>query len=236
LYVNNVSIEKNMSKNRFHLIGHPLCPYVQRVVILMIEKQITYSRTDISLSNKPDWLINISPTGKVPVLVVNEDKVLFESNVICEYLDEVSSNSLYPNDPFDKATHRSWISFGTEILDLIAKIIYQDKSIHCVNASMMEITKRFKVIEGILNGSSYFYSSEFHLIDAVYATIFRYFKVLDLLIKSNPLVKLNKVESWSEALQQRVSVQNAVPDNYSQLLVEFIKGRNSYIGQLIART
>jgi len=221
-----------MAKNRFHIVGHQLCPYVQRVVILMEEKQIIYSRTDISLSNKPDWLINISPTGKVPVLVVNEDKVLFESNAICEYLDEVSSNSLYPNDKFDKATHRSWISFGTETLDLIAKIIYQDKSFHCANASMTEITKRFKIIEGLLCDDRYFSSSEFHLIDAVYATIFRYFEVFDLLIKSNPIVKLKKVSRWSEALQQRASVQNAVPDNYNQLLIEFIKDKNSYIGQL----
>jgi glutathione S-transferase len=221
-----------MAKDTFHIVGHQLCPYVQRVVILMLEKQVPYSRTDIDLNNKPDWLLKISPTAKVPVLVVNGDKVLFESNVICEYLDEVSKSSLYPIDIFDKATHRSWISFGTEILDLIAKIIYQDKSLHCANASMMGIVNRLKIIEKLLADDRYFSSSEFHLIDAVYATIFRYFAVLDLFLKSNPLAKLNKVTSWSKALQQRESVQNAVPENYNQLLVEFIKGKDSFIGQL----
>ncbi len=221
-----------MTKYTFHIVGHQLCPYVQRVVILMQEKQIPYSRTDIQLNNKPDWLLKISPTGKVPVLVVNDDKVLFESNVICDYLDEVSQNSLYPGDTFGKATHCSWISFGTEILDIIAKIIYQDKSLHCANSSMMEIIKRLNIIEELLADDLYFSSSEFYLIDAVYATIFRYFEVLNLFINANPLAKLNKITRWNNALQQRESVQNAVPDNYNQLLVEFIKGKDSFIGQL----
>jgi len=221
-----------MAKDTFHIVGHQLCPYVQRVVILMIEKQLPYTRTDIDLSNKPDWLLKISPTGKVPVLVVNDNKFLFESHVICEYLDEVSKSSLYPTDTFGKATHRSWIAFGTEILNLIANIIYQDKSLHCANASMMGIANRLTIIEELLTDDRYFSSSEFHLIDAVYATIFRYFEVLDSFIKSNPLAKLNKVTIWSKTLQQRESVKNAVPDNYNQLLFEFIKGKDSFIGQL----
>jgi len=142
-----------MAKNTFHIVGHQLCPYVQRVVILMLEKQIAYSRTNIDLYNKPDWLFAISPTGKVPILLVDENKVIFESNVICEYLDEVSINPLYPSDKFDKANHRSWFSFGTEILDLIAKIIYQDKSLFCANESMIEsglaLLKRYFLIIGI---------------------------------------------------------------------------------------
>ena len=54
-----------------HLISHALCPYVQRAAISLTEKGVTFERTHIDLSNKPDWFLAISPLGKTPVLVVN---------------------------------------------------------------------------------------------------------------------------------------------------------------------
>ena len=59
------------SDNQINLISHALCPYVQRSVILLIEQQIPFKRLDIDLANKPDWFNDISPLGKVPVLITN---------------------------------------------------------------------------------------------------------------------------------------------------------------------
>src|ERR1700747_1688047 len=85
------------------LISHKLCPYVQRAVIALSEKRVPFERIDIDLANKPDWFMKISPLGKVPVLVVSADAgeaVLFESNVICEYIEETQNGtSLHPKDP-----------------------------------------------------------------------------------------------------------------------------------------
>ncbi len=135
-----------MQNNRFHIIGYQLCPYVQRVVIVMQEKQILYKRTDIELHNKSQWLNKISPTKKVPVLVVNENKALFESSVICDYLDQVSPGSLHPVNALGKAFHCSWIAFGSGILDFFAKIVYQDKTRESFEATLIDIAGRFKVV------------------------------------------------------------------------------------------
>jgi glutathione S-transferase len=70
-----------------HLISHALCPYVQRAAISLTEKGVTFERTDIDLSNKPDWFLAISPLGKTPVLVVDGTPI-FESAVILEYLED----------------------------------------------------------------------------------------------------------------------------------------------------
>ena len=73
------------------LISHKLCPYVQRAVIALTEKGVPFERIDIDLANKPDWFLKISPLGKVPVLLVETadgEAALFESNVICEYIEE----------------------------------------------------------------------------------------------------------------------------------------------------
>ena len=67
---------------KLRLISFPLCPYVQRAAILLLEKGVEFERVDIDLANKPDWFLKLSPLGKVPVLVVEQDgreQVLFES-------------------------------------------------------------------------------------------------------------------------------------------------------------
>jgi len=82
-----------MATSELELLSHHLCPYVQRAVITLLEKDIPHRRTYIDLSNKPDWFRQISPLGKVPLLRVG-DEVLFESAVICEYLDEATPVAL----------------------------------------------------------------------------------------------------------------------------------------------
>lgn len=90
------------------LITHVLCPYVQRSVIVLREKNIPYRRTDIDLADKPDWFREISPLGKVPILVTGERRSLFESAVICEYLNDITPGSLHPEDALERAEHRAW--------------------------------------------------------------------------------------------------------------------------------
>ncbi|RVK64633.1 glutathione S-transferase family protein, partial [Sinorhizobium meliloti] len=85
------------------LISHHLCPYVQRAAIALHEKGVPFERVDIDLANKPDWFLKISPLGKVPLLRISQDggeAILFESTVICEYLEETQAGpKLHPADP-----------------------------------------------------------------------------------------------------------------------------------------
>ena len=70
------------------LIGFKICPFVQRAVITLLRKDVPYKVTYIDLSSPPVWFNKISPFGKVPVLKINEQQVVFESAIIDEYLDE----------------------------------------------------------------------------------------------------------------------------------------------------
>ena len=65
------------------LVSHHLCPYVQRAVIVAAEKGIALERILIDLAAKPAWFLALSPTGKVPLLRMTDERgeehVLFES-------------------------------------------------------------------------------------------------------------------------------------------------------------
>lgn len=222
-----------MKQKNFHLVTHLLCPYVQRSVIVLQEKGIAYKRTDIDLANKPEWFTRISPMGKVPLLLVNNRTSLFESAVICEYLDEITPGSLHPQDPLEKAYHRAWIEFGSGILNSIVAL-YNAKNKQAFENERSEIHNKFQLIEKELSGTPFFSSNQFHLIDAVYGPVFRYFEVFDRVTKCAVFEGLPKIKIWHIALQQRSSIQLAVVPEYSELLLKFLKKRNSYISNLVS--
>ena len=205
---------------------------MQRSIITLKEKSIHYTRSDIDLANKPTWFKKISPMGKVPVLIVDDKRTLFESSVICEHLNEVTADSLHPRDSFEKARHRALIELGSAILNNIASL-YNAKDKSSFQNIHTEIQDKFQFIEKELSGIPFLSGDKFHLIDAVYGPIFRYFEVFDSFTELNTFVHLPKCQLWRKALSQRKSVQQAVSEDYSALLMQFLINRDGYISQLI---
>lgn len=220
-----------MSMPKLELVSHHLCPYVQRAVITLLEKDIPHERTYIDLLDKPDWFHRISPLGKVPLLKVDEE-VLFESAVICEYLNEITPGSLHPTDPLQKAKHRSWIEFGSNILNSIAGF-YNAPNQESFEQKRDELSSKFLWIEQSLGDGGYFAGETFSLVDGVYGAIFRYFDVLDTIREFGVFTDTPKVKNWRQLLQTRPSIQYAVNEDYAQRLLMFLKQRNSYLSTLI---
>jgi glutathione S-transferase len=196
------------------------------------EKSIHYIRTSIDLANKPTWFKKISPMEKVPVLIVDDNRSLFESSVICEYLDEVTADSLHPTDSFKKAHHRELIDLGSGILNNIDSL-YNAKDKTSFQNIHTEIQGKFQFIEKELSSKPFFSGDRFYLIDAAYGPIFRYFEVFDSFTELNTFAQLPKCQLWRKALRQRKSVRQAVSEDYSALLIQFLINRDSYISQLI---
>jgi glutathione S-transferase len=63
------------------------CPFCARVRIALAEKALAYEAVPIDLSNRPDWIYELNPIGKVPVLD-DGGFILPESEVIMQYLDD----------------------------------------------------------------------------------------------------------------------------------------------------
>jgi glutathione S-transferase len=82
------------------------CPYCARVRIVLAEKGVPYDTVEIDLRDRPAWLYEKNPAGKVPVL--EEDGwILPESAVINEFLNErYSEPPLWPADPGERAAGR----------------------------------------------------------------------------------------------------------------------------------
>lgn len=217
--------------NDFHLISHHLCPYVQRAVIVLSEKNIPHQRTYIDLADKPEWFTKISPLGRVPILKA-PDTVLFESQVIAEYLDEVTHGSLHPENALTKAHHRSWIEFGSETLASIGGF-YSAKDADSFDLKRQHLREKFERIDREVFGP-YFAGENFHMIDGVWATIFRYFDVFDTIADFEILSGLENVQYWRKTVASRKSVIDAPPQGYTERLVLFLQKKKSHITTLMA--
>jgi glutathione S-transferase len=216
---------------RLELVSHPLCPYVQRALITLMEKRVKHRQTYIDLANKPQWFREISPLGRVALLRVGNE-VLFESAVICEYLDEITPGSLHPADPLAKAVHRSWIEFGSSILDDTAAF-YNAKGQEAFDTQRIRIIEKLARLECHIREASYFAGERFALVGAVYGPIFRYFEVFEAIEDFGFFRHTPKASAWRRALGERPSAQEAVAPDYPQRLLAFLRDRNSQLSSRI---
>jgi len=218
---------------KLKLVSHKLCPYVQRAVIALTEKAVSFERIDIDLADKPDWFLAISPLGKTPVLQVG-DRAIFESAVILEYLEETQPRPLHPADPLTRAEHRAWIEFGSAVLSDIAGF-YAAKDEASFKAKAAQLDERFARLEAHVAAAPWFDGERFSLVDAVFGPVFRYFDVFDEIADFAILADKPKLKRWRNSLARRPSVGVAVSSDYPALLREFLGKRNSWLSQLQAR-
>lgn len=202
------------------LVSHPLCPYVQRAAIVMAEKGIAFSRTDIDLAHKPDWFLRLSPLGKVPLLRV-DGYTLFESGPIVEYLEEIAAPKLHPQQPLQRARHRAWMEFASALLNDIATLYRATPE--RFDEALQRVRQRLAELEQALGDGPFFDGKTFCLVDALFAPVLRYWEVFDLLAESRLPPQLARLHAWRQALLRRPSVVAAVAPDYPQRLRDFIE-------------
>lgn len=211
------------------LVSHALCPYVQRAAIVLAEKGVPFERREVDLANKPGWFLNVSPLGKTPVLLVG-DEPIFESAVICEYLEETTLPRLHPANPLQRARHRSWMEFGSALLNSIAAF-YNAADESALLARAAEIRTRLAQAEAALGDGPYFKGESFSLVDAVFGPVFRYFDVFDAIADFGFWDGRPKLQRWRRELATRRSVAEAVRPDYPERLRGFLSARRSALSR-----
>ena len=138
------------------------CPYCARVRIALAEKGIEHEVVAIDLSDRPAWLYEKNPLGKVPVLEEG-DFVLPESEVIMEYLEErYPEPALWPADPAERALGRLWLN---RFDDRLGGAYYAARR---SDEGRAELDRRLAELDDALEGQPYLSGREFGLADIGY--------------------------------------------------------------------
>lgn len=214
-----------MSKPK--LISFNICPFVQRSVILLKEKGVDYDIEFIDVYDPPAWFLELSPTGKVPVLQVG-DQVLFESAVISEYLNEVYPPSLHPADSLEKAQNRAWIEY-TSPLYMGTFNLMLAKTKEDADSAIEEMHKSLEGLDKAKQNKPWFNGDSFSLMDIaaspffIRAAFYKEHTNLDL------LADFPALQEWSDLLLARQTVIDSTVDGFANMLLTRMKSNESYL-------
>lgn len=219
--------------NSLELISNILCPFTQRAGIQLLEKQVPFKRTYIDLADKPAWFMLVSPLGKVPVLRSAEGAI-FETSVICEYIEEVFPHPLHPRAAFERAQHRGWIEFASAAIADV-HMFYTARDEPGFMQKVADLNLKMNRLEQHLKPASQFFSSDnFQLVDAAFAPLFRLFDTFDTIADFGICSGCEQVLAYRHALQQRASVRDGVVPDYDQHFRLYLKRQHSYLSGLMA--
>ncbi len=204
-------------------------------MIVLRAKEIEFDITYVDLGNKPAWFLDISPHGKVPVLLVDEQP-LFESNAIAEYLDEVAAPRLHPADAVKRARNRAWTDFIDTFADRLGAVYYAgtgDDLAAALGPARDAVAKLEVVIADARgNDGPYFNGETLSLVDAAYAPFLQRFTMVEEKLGTGLLDAYPLVSAWAQALLGNACVSNSNAESFEREFIAGLKRRGALAGAL----
>jgi glutathione S-transferase len=203
------------------LISHPLCPFVHRAAALLTEYHVPHDRTFIDLQAKPKWFLEISPRGKVPVLVVDGTPI-FESNVILEYLAERFAPALVLTDPLERARRRMWMEISNDLMATNYKITVATTAAERTTAiaAARDTLVRF---ESLLSPGPFVAGDKPGLVDFAAGPALIRFDKLRGEIAVDVYKDLPRAAAWANAIANRAAFKDTLPEDFDQRFHELVK-------------
>ncbi len=189
-------------------------PNCQRVEIALHEKGLSYDIEPIDLrkreQKKPEFL-KLNPYGKVPV-IVDGQRVLFESCIINEYLDEqYPTPPLMPKDPYKRARIRVLTDYGLNYIqpqywairgELYVKKEEGERDWKLIEETTQQLRELLQYLEDEIGDKAYF-MEEFTLLDIALVPRFLRMESFGVL----PATSIPRLGTWLQRMKERPSVK-----------------------------
>ncbi|WP_322995893.1 glutathione S-transferase N-terminal domain-containing protein [Castellaniella sp.] len=149
------------------------CPFSQRCRFVLFEKGMDFEIRDIDLYNKPEDIAVMNPYAQVPILV-ERDLVLYESNIINEYIDERFPHpQLMPADPIMRARTRLFLyNFEKELFVHVS--VLENRSItdeKIRDTARANVRDRLAQLAPLLVKNKFMLGDDFSMLDVAIAPL-----------------------------------------------------------------
>ncbi len=207
------------------LIYFKACPFAQRTLIVLEELQLGFSKTLINPMDKPAWMFEVTPMGQVPLLRVKGETVLFDSSVICEFLNESAGGALLPDNPLSRAQYRAIVEFAGECqMNFGGMIAAADAE--KFNAAKGGFIKKMTWLESLVDDHGPMFAGQgFSMVDAAFAPLFLRLQHLEKLTGVLDAAALPRIGRWSAAVLAHASVQASIEGDFSMIFKNVVRGR-----------
>ncbi|KAF9701956.1 hypothetical protein EKO04_000468 [Ascochyta lentis] len=219
------TVQASRYENDLKLYSGWFCPFVQRVWIALEEKGIQYQYIEVNPYHKPQSLLDLNPRGLVPTLQY-QGKPLYESTVLCEFLEEAYPDhtpKLLPDDPYLRARTRIWTDYvGSRIIPAYHRFL-QHQGEDGLKEKQTEFLNHLKEFTSEMDPEGpFFLGKEFSLIEIVIAPwanrlwVFDHFKGGSGIPEEGQGGNFEEVwkrwRKWLSAVESRKSVKETLSD------------------------
>ena len=180
--------------------------YSHRVRIVLAEKGINFEVVYVGPKEKSEDLLDLNPYNTVPTLV-DRDLVLYDSQVVMEYLDErFPQPPLMPVDPVSRANNRLMLHRIEQDLFSYLDIVLNGTE-KAATKARKELRDNLISISPIFEHKPYFMSDEFSLVDCALAPLLWRLPTLNITLpkQANPLIEYAERIFARESFQQSLT-------------------------------
>ncbi|XP_071091709.1 pyrimidodiazepine synthase-like [Haliotis cracherodii] len=197
-----------LTPGKMRIYSMRFCPFAERARLVLAHKNIEHETVNIDLKQKPSWFLDRNPNGAVPILE-QDDKVLYESLVCADYLDEVyPNNKLTPSDPYRRARDRILVELFSKVMGPFFKTTY-GKDVP--KDAIKEFHDALDPVEKALaeRGTPFFGGSSVQMVDLMIWPLTERFDAMAQLVKEARVTadRYPKFTKWIENMGKVPAVQ-----------------------------
>ena len=212
------------------VVSFKICPFVQRVTALLEAKNIPYEIEYISLSDKPQWFLDISPNGQVPVLITDDGQALFESDAIVEYIEEIFP-ALQPDISLEKkATNRAWSYLASKNY-LVQCSAQRSPDQNVLKERSEKLGKAFDRIEKQLGDTPYFGGNTIGMVDIAWLPLLHRANIVEQHSGYDFVGERPKLKKWQKHLLGTGLAEKSVAPDFKEAFSKFYLSDQTYLGR-----
>lgn len=212
------------------IVSFKICPFVQRVTALLEAKHIPYEIEFISLSDKPQWFLDISPNGQVPVLITDHGKALFESDAIVEYLEEAFP-ALQPElSPEDKATNRAWSYLASKNY-LLQCSAQRSPDEDALKECSRKLGQAFDKIEKHLGDAPFFGGESIGMVDVAWLPLLHRADIIEHRSGYDFVGGRARLKKWQKQLMRTGIAEKSVAPDFEDAFSAFYLSDQTFLGR-----
>ena len=221
------------------IISFKICPFVQRVTALLEAKNLPYELEYIQLKNKPQWFLDLSPTGQVPLLVTESGEALFESDAIVEYIEEVTVPLEANVSPEQRAKDRAW-SYQASKHYLAQCSTMRSGDEETLIEREEHLAKAFTKVEqellksaasrGHLAKGDFFKGEHLSNVDIAWLPLLHRAHIIKQHAGHDFFKTFPRVQKWQQAVMESGLAERSVANDFEQRFTDFYLSEKTYLG------
>lgn len=212
------------------VISFKICPFVQRVTALLEAKHLPYEIEFISLSKKPEWFLEISPNGQVPILIADDGTALFESEAIVEYIEEAYPPLETEIAPEEKALNRAWSYLAAKNY-LVQCSAQRSGDANTLEERSGKLGAAFDKIEKRLDDNRFFAGNHIGLVDIAWLPLLHRAAIIEKHTGYDFLGNRPRMKAWQNTLLATDLAAQSVAVDFEQAFAGFYLSDKTYLGR-----